>query len=833
MNLFNKFGIIASSGLSGGNLIVGANNIMFPYTNNSDSSWVHNAVTTHKTGRNPLVNPIFIFLNGIMSQNGALQAYYNFDLRAAVEVNNSHTRAFVNGTESDIDALNVDKNWGFAAMRAAITIPPYTRFRVKNRRAASDAGAAGTYQVITSHGGRRIRQDGIIGGANPAIDYTMGGYGEDGAFNLTVNGSGVITGGTRTNAGDNYTASPSWNAYHGAAGRGQPGATIPSAKVGFITNITKANPAVITTRHPHGYSSGWTGTVSGVGGMTQLSGTLTVTVIDDYNFSVGVDSTGYSNYTGAGEFSITGASGSISRTGNTLNALSVTNGGQGQSSANPPLCAIGGSGSWGIADQTTYGPCLILSEKSNGYVPYMIALVDSNGIGYGSVDGNGDIDGNHGLFEQLVHGELGYDVWKVGRSGDSVQSWVSNHPRFFTFLDAMIDLGLDLSPAIITSLLGTNDFSSSDGMTANFVEDAVADLVQEFTNRRASRLWVGTCKPNTNSTNGFQDGSQTGENVPYSAGGEVLNYNNRLRRGNGTLSPEGIVDFAGMFSDLTDAWKWRYDLYAPNTPSTKDGPHFSAGVAIPAGRAQMLLPPINPLPVTSNLLVHLSALNQPSLQVTNNLVTQWNDSSGNANHAYIADTADQPTINTFRRGGIFIPDFYDSADPKALTINNFDYDESAFTVYMVIQVDSLSVGAEQTLCGFYDSSPNNSWRFAIDASNQLFIYYRSVGDVLVADNSNLAIASTSIPQVVAFRWNNGQPTYQLNMARDINATVPRTAHKLSTGKYSLGSFLSSGNPSTSQRFQGVIAEHLFYNAAHSNAEMDAVISELMARYRIA
>jgi len=79
----------------------------------------------------------------------------------------------------------------------------------------------------------------------------------------------------------------------------------PSTIVGSvmsITNITNANPAVVTTVLNHGYSNGQIVTPFNVLGMYQINGVaLTVTVIDEKNFSTGLNTaTGYSPYMSGG-----------------------------------------------------------------------------------------------------------------------------------------------------------------------------------------------------------------------------------------------------------------------------------------------------------------------------------------------------------------------------------------------------------------------------------------------------------------------------------------------------------------------------------------------------
>lgn len=68
-----------------------------------------------------------------------------------------------------------------------------------------------------------------------------------------------------------------------------------------ISNITNANPGVVTTVLNHGYVTGQAVMAHDVLGMTQINNLpLTATVIDQKNFSVGVDTSGFSTYQGAG-----------------------------------------------------------------------------------------------------------------------------------------------------------------------------------------------------------------------------------------------------------------------------------------------------------------------------------------------------------------------------------------------------------------------------------------------------------------------------------------------------------------------------------------------------
>lgn len=75
-----------------------------------------------------------------------------------------------------------------------------------------------------------------------------------------------------------------------------------STNTKFITAVTQANPAVVTTNIAHGYANGDIVEIVGVVGMTELNGNLyTVAGATSTTFQLsGIDSTGYTAYSSAG-----------------------------------------------------------------------------------------------------------------------------------------------------------------------------------------------------------------------------------------------------------------------------------------------------------------------------------------------------------------------------------------------------------------------------------------------------------------------------------------------------------------------------------------------------
>lgn len=78
-------------------------------------------------------------------------------------------------------------------------------------------------------------------------------------------------------------------------------ATLTAVSSASITNITNANPGVVTTGAAHGFSNGDKIWIKDVVGMTQVNNTLfTIAGASGSTFNLGVDTSGYSAYTSGG-----------------------------------------------------------------------------------------------------------------------------------------------------------------------------------------------------------------------------------------------------------------------------------------------------------------------------------------------------------------------------------------------------------------------------------------------------------------------------------------------------------------------------------------------------
>lgn len=72
-----------------------------------------------------------------------------------------------------------------------------------------------------------------------------------------------------------------------------------------IVAVTQANPGKVTTSSAHGLTTGWTGYLAGISGMTPLNArAVTITVVDPDEFTIGIDTSAFPAYTSGGSVSI-------------------------------------------------------------------------------------------------------------------------------------------------------------------------------------------------------------------------------------------------------------------------------------------------------------------------------------------------------------------------------------------------------------------------------------------------------------------------------------------------------------------------------------------------
>jgi hypothetical protein len=134
-----------------------------------------------------------------------------------------------------------------------------------------------------------------------------------------------------------------------------------------VTNITQANPGVVTTNLNHGYTSGQLINIAGVVGMTAVNNVpLTITVLTPTTFSIGVNTLGYGAYVSGGVVTPNFRNQQIAITDfpDTYELTYVV----------PPLQTVAGVITWNTTLTSFVSPAVIQSLANPALVSYVNSL---------------------------------------------------------------------------------------------------------------------------------------------------------------------------------------------------------------------------------------------------------------------------------------------------------------------------------------------------------------------------------------------------------------------------------------------------------------------------
>lgn len=137
-----------------------------------------------------------------------------------------------------------------------------------------------------------------------------------------------------------------------------------------VSNITQANPGVVTTNINHGFTTGQTIQMNGVVGMTAVNGVnYTATVTGLQTFSIGVNTSGFGAYVSGGIVTpnLRNVSVNINDYPNTYNVIYVT----------PPQQVVTVTASWNTTSTNFVNPSAVSSYAQ----PAMIAYINSITVG--------------------------------------------------------------------------------------------------------------------------------------------------------------------------------------------------------------------------------------------------------------------------------------------------------------------------------------------------------------------------------------------------------------------------------------------------------------------
>jgi len=219
-------------------------------------------------------------------------------------------------------------------------------------------------EVLTSYSAIAFSQiDGAIGNLNISAVANGQVLAYDGSDWVNKGGTagGLITLG---DAGDVKLTGGASGYVLQTDGTGNLSWTPKSVIVGDVLNVTKANPAVVTTVQNNFFPNGASVTFTNAQGMTDINGlTYTITLITSNSFSLGVNSSAYNAYA------------FTNVTGTTVSTDRITVGNSAQFTANSAVKFTGNLSTSGITANTTY---YVLGSPPTGTTIKIATSADSN-----------------------------------------------------------------------------------------------------------------------------------------------------------------------------------------------------------------------------------------------------------------------------------------------------------------------------------------------------------------------------------------------------------------------------------------------------------------------
>lgn len=216
-----------------------------------------------------------------------------------------------------------------------------------------------------------------------------------------------------------------------------------------------------------------------------------------------------------------------------------------------------------------------------------------------------------------------------------------------------------------------------------------------------------------------------------------------------------------------------------------------------------------------------------SYAVNNNTVQQWNDFSGNSNHAIQAVEDNQPTFTTGSVNLLPAIQFSgnDFIDPSAFGMSGL----SSFSYYIVVNTTSYTTGDLGDGDGDYiidrTSESNELVSLKVTDSNKFGFQKRTNNGANIGGPSSTTDINTSAFQIVNFTRNNGI-SYEIYVDATLGETLTDNDDDITPPTLRIGRHAIY----TDQGLNGSIAELLVYGTYLNSVQRTIVDNYLAAKY---
>lgn len=219
-----------------------------------------------------------------------------------------------------------------------------------------------------------------------------------------------------------------------------------------------------------------------------------------------------------------------------------------------------------------------------------------------------------------------------------------------------------------------------------------------------------------------------------------------------------------------------------------------------------------------NCKIWLDAADTTSIISSGGLVSQWNDKSGNGNHATASGTA-RPTTGTRTLNSKNVLDFDGSTDFMSFT-NGIT--GGSYTIFFVCLVDSLSATLPRSVIGT-DATGGPVMRFANTTSTgKMQVVRRGQSVLLTANTTNVVATPYSF---IITTYNSGNAVTRNGVADGSNATSASYTQNIKA----IG---SESSTSWSNGHDGIIAESAIYTGILTGPQITQIINYSVAKWGV-
>ena len=225
---------------------------------------------------------------------------------------------------------------------------------------------------------------------------------------------------------------------------------------------------------------------------------------------------------------------------------------------------------------------------------------------------------------------------------------------------------------------------------------------------------------------------------------------------------------------------------------------------------------VDPTSIAGLQLWH-DASDTASITHTSNAVDQWNDKSGNARHS-TATTTKRPVTNTRTINAKNVLDFDGTDDVMIGAAGTLGIPAGANTIFVVYASDNTGDAIQNIMNGL---NAGSGLRFAVgnDATN-----FQCQNRTTSSLYTTQALTRSTATITAGFRRSGTSITPFVN---GVNGTAGTNAEDITLTQLNIGAQTNAG---ATNRYNGMLAEIIWYNSSLSTADMNSVGNYLATKW---